>query len=502
MDVQAPEIAAAPVGIRRLRAPRGRWLVLVLVCAAQFMAVVDGTIVNVALPSIQRGLHFSNANLQWVLNIYTLLFGGFLLLGARAGDLIGRQRLFITGVALFTGASLLNGIAPTSGVLIGGRALQGLGASMVTPTALSIVTTSFAQEGRERTLALGIWSATAAAGGAVGLLLGGVLTDLLSWRWIFFINLPVGAAVVALSLRHIANTRAAQRPQSIDVAGALTATAGLLLLVYDIVKAQRYGWASAHTIGTGAAAIALLVAFVVVERRARAPLVRLGLLRNRVRTGSYVAFLFVIAGIIGMFYFSSLYMQEVLGYNPLRAGIAFLPLPSSVVIGSALAQRLIRRIGVRADALLGIALGVAGLALLRGVSAHGSYASHLLPALILSGIGIGNTFLPVTQMALTRLAPEDAGLGAGLLNISQNLGGALGLAILSTLAVSRTAHELAAHATRPDALVAGFQLAYTVAGAYALTGLLIVACVIHGRDVAHISLHEEGPAESLPPADH
>ena len=306
------------------RSDTNRWLVLVIVCVAQFMVVLDATIVNVALPSIQQALHFSPSSLQWIVNAYTLVFGGFLLLGGRAADLFGRQLLFVVGVVVFTAASLLNGLASTSNVLIGGRALQGLGAALVSPAALSIVTTTFA-EGRERTQALGVWSAIAAGGGAVGLVVGGFLTDVLSWRWVFFINLPIGIAAVLLALRYVPNSRAAKRPETVDVAGAVSVTAGLLVLVYDIVKAQEYGWTSARTLGLAALAALLLGAFVAIEQRSRAPLIRLSIFRTRSLTAANGAMLFVVAGLFAMFYFASLYVQDVLGYSPLKAGLAFLP---------------------------------------------------------------------------------------------------------------------------------------------------------------------------------
>src|SRR5579862_1808565 len=281
--------------------PVNRWFILVLVCIAQFMVVLDATIVNVALPSIQHGLSFSATSLQWIVNIYTLFFGGFLLLGGRASDLLGRQWLFLAGLAVFTGASLLNGVATSSGMLIGGRAAQGLGAALVSPAALAIVTTTFA-EGKERTRALGIWSAIAAGGGAVGLLLGGLLTDTLSWRWVFFINLPIGIVAFILAVRYIENTRSDERPETVDIAGATTVTSGLLVLVYDIVKAQQYGWTSARTLGLFALAAVLLAAFVAIESRSKAPLIRLGIFRRRSLTGANLSMLFVISGLFGMFY--------------------------------------------------------------------------------------------------------------------------------------------------------------------------------------------------------
>ncbi len=466
-----------------MRAPVNRWFVLVLVCVAQFMVVLDATIVNVALPSIQSGLHFSPTSLQWVVNAYGLFFGGFLLLGGRASDLFGRQRLFMSGVALFTLASLLNGLAGSSGMLVAGRAAQGLGAALVSPAALSIVTTTFA-EGRERTKALGIWSAIAAGGGAVGLMLGGLLTDTLSWRWVFFINLPIGIVAFALAARYIANTRAEERPETVDIAGATTVTAGLLILVYDIVKAQQYGWTSARTIGLFIAALALLATFVVVEVRSRAPLIRLGIFRVRSLLSANVAMLFVISGLFGMFYFASIYVQEILGYSPLKAGFCFVPVTVGIVIGAALAQPLIGAIGPRAVPVGGIALAAIGLILLSRIPTHGTYLVDLLPGLAIMSIGMGLTFVPVTLIATTNIAPADAGLASGLFNTSQQVGGSLGLAILSTLAASKTAgiHGVG-HAA---ALVDGFQLAFLVGAGLMLGGLVVIVALIRRHHVASI----------------
>ena len=464
-----------------------RWLVLVLVCVAQFMVVLDATIVNVALPSIQRGLHFSPVSLQWIVNAYTLVFGGFLLLGGRAADLLGRQRLFIAGIAVFTVASLMNGIAPSSSVLIGGRALQGLGAALVSPAALSIVMTTFA-EGRERTRALGIWSAIAAGGGAVGLVLGGLLTDTLSWRWVFFINLPIGIAAALLSLRYVPNTRAERRPETVDLGGAISVTAGLLVLVFGIVKAQEYGWTSARTLGTGALAVTLLTAFVVIELRSKEPLIRLGIFRIRSLTSANVSMLFVVSGLFAMFYFASLYVQEILGYSPLKAGVAFLPITAGIVIGAGVSQQLIRQIGVRSVPLIGLAMSSAGLFLLGRLPTHGSYASDLLPGLMLMSIGMGLTFVPVTLIATTNIEPSDAGLASGLFNTSQQVGGALGLAALSTLAASRTRHlHSVAHET---ALVRGYHAAFIVGGALMVVAAILIVLLIRRADVAQIHTDE------------
>src|SRR5438876_2209352 len=357
-----------------------RWLILVIVCLAQFMVILDATIVNVALPSIQRGLHFSNANLQWVINAYTLIFGGFLLLGGRAADLFGRRRLFMAGVVLFSLASLLNGLATSDNMLIVGRGLQGLGGALVSPAALSIITTTFA-EGRDRTRALGVWSAIAGGGAAVGLLLGGILTDLLSWRWNFFVNVPVGAATLALALRYVPESVAEKRHSAVDVAGAASVTGGLVTLVYAIVKAQEFGWTSARTLGLGAVAAALLATFVWIETRSKAPLVRLGIFRNRSLTGANSAMVLVVSGMFAMFFFATLYVQEVLGYSPLKAGLAFLPVTAGIIVGAALAQQGIRKLGPRVQTVVGISLAATGLFLLSGLPWNGSYSSDLLPGL-------------------------------------------------------------------------------------------------------------------------
>ncbi len=472
-----------------MRSETNRWLVLVLVCIAQFMVVLDATIVNVALPSIQRGLHFSPTSLQWIVNAYTLVFGGFLLLGGRASDLLGRQRLFVAGIVVFTCASFVNGIATSSGMLIAGRALQGFGGALVSPAALSIVMTTFA-EGRERTRALGVWSAIAAGGAAVGLVLGGLLTETLSWRWVFFINLPIGIAAALLSLRFVPNSRAEEQPETADVAGAVTVTGGLLVLVYAIVKAQAYGWGSGKTIGLFALAVALLVSFVLIERRSRAPLIRLGIFRMRSLTGSNAAMLFVASGLFAMFYFASLYLQGIIHYSPLRAGCAFLPFTVGIIVGAGAAQGLIKQLGIRVVVFIGVTMGTVGLALFTRLPTHGSYWRDVLPTLAIVSVGMGLTFVPLTLLATTNVDSEDAGLASGLFNTSQQVGGALGLAILSTLAASRTSHLLkgailpvASHAT---ALTRGYHVAFGVGALLLLTALLVLAATVHKRDVEAI----------------
>jgi len=481
-----------------MRAEPNRWLVLVIVCVAQFMVVLDATVVNVALPSIQHSLHFSFSDLQWIVNAYTLVFGGFLLLGGRASDLIGRQTLFIAGVIVFTVASAINGLADSSSVLIAGRALQGLGGALVSPAALSIVTTTF-DEGAERTKALGVWSAIAAGGGAVGLVVGGFLTETLSWRWVFFINLPIGVAAALLAFRYVPNSRASERPSTYDTAGAVTVTGGLLVLVYALVKAQSYGWGSAKTLGLFAVAVGLLALFVVIEQRSAAPLIRLGIFRMRSLSGANAAMLLVLAGLFAMFYFASLYQQEILGYKPLKAGLAFVPFALGIVVGAGLSQTLIRRIGVRAVTYVGIVLGALGLLYFARVPVHGTYVKDILPMIIVVSIGMGMTFVPCTLLATTNVDPSDAGLASGLLNTSQQVGGALGLAVLSTLASTRTSHVLGSGPTtvaeRTAAQVSGYHIAFLAGAAMLALAGVILAATVRKEDVVAI---DSGQAELAP----
>jgi EmrB/QacA subfamily drug resistance transporter len=371
------------------------WLVLVLACLGQFMVILDATIVNVALPSIQDDLGFSATELQWVINSYTLVFGGFLLLGGRAADLVGRRRLFVAGTILFSFASLLNGLSTSSEMLVAARGLQGLGGALISPAALSIITVTFA-EGRERTKALGVWGAIAAGGGAFGLLLGGILVDTLSWEWIFFVNVPVGVAAALLAWRFVPESRAENRPESFDLAGAVSVTAGLIVLVYAIVKAEDFGWGSARTLGLAALAFALLAAFVVIERRSVAPLVRLGIFRVRSLLGANLVLLVVAGGLFANFFFSSIYVQRILGYSPLEAGLAFLPVTAGIVIGSGLSQVLVKKIGVRETTIIGMLLAAAGLFMLTRAGVDGTYVGTLLPGLLPMSIGMGLTFVPVT----------------------------------------------------------------------------------------------------------
>jgi EmrB/QacA subfamily drug resistance transporter len=437
----------------------------------------------VALQSIQHGLHFSAANLQWVVNAYTLVFGGFLLLGGRASDLLGRKRLFIIGTVVFSAASLLNGLAQSSTMLVAGRGLQGLGGALLSPAALSIVTTTFT-DNSERTKALGVWSAIAAGGGAVGLLLGGVLTDLASWPWIFIVNVPVGVITLALTLRFVPESRDELPHRSFDLAGAVSVTAGLIVLVYAIVKAQAFGWGSARTIGLIVAALALLAVFVAVERRSKAPLVRLSIFRIRTLAVADSVLLLVASGLFGMFFFASLYVQEILGYSPLKAGLAFLPVTAGIVVGAGVAQQLIRRLGIRGVSVVGVVLATAGMVVLTQVPVHGSYAGDLLPGLIPLSIGMGLVFVPITLMGTGGVGPQDSGLASGLFNTAQQVGGSLGLAILSTLAASQTSNLLGSGtASAVAARVSGYHVAFAAAAGMLAAGALILMLLLRRRDL-------------------
>ena len=487
----------SPPGARRVSNPS---LVLTLVCLAQFMVVLDATIVNVALPTLQKDLDFSPSSLQWVINSYTLVFGGFLLLGGRASDLFGRKRLFLVGIVVFTAASVLDGLAPSSGFLIAARALQGFGAALVSPAALSIVTTTF-PEGRMRTRAMGIWAAIAVGGGAVGLLLGGILTEYASWRWIFFVNIPVGLIAFALSLRFVPESKALGR-RGFDLLGAFSVTAGLIVLVYAIVKVQAYGWISVETISLLALALLLLAAFVVIESRSAHPLVRLSIFRVRSLTAANTVMLAVGGGMFAIFYFATLYVQEILGLSPVQAGLGFLPLTAAIIVASGVAQQIIGpRLSVIPVALFGLAAASLGLILLSMVSADGSYVTDVLPGILVMGVGLGFIFVPLTLIGTTNVAPDDAGLASGLFNTSQQIGGALGLAILSTIAANRTADQLASlgrPATPHEqavALVHGFHVGFLAGAGLMALGFVLIALLVRQRHVAAIT-----GAEALPVA--
>jgi EmrB/QacA subfamily drug resistance transporter len=399
------------------------------------MVVLDTTIVNVALPSIQRALHFSSeANLQWVINAYILTFGGFLLLGGRVADRYGRRRVFVSGIVLFAAASLACGLANSSGLLIAARAVQGLGASFMAPAALSLLMVTF-NEGEERNRALGVWAAIAGAGGAIGLLAGGVLTTQASWRWVFFVNLPIAAFAALASVRLIGESRDANAG-AIDIPGAVTATAGLGALVFGLVRANAWGWGSSSTISVFAAAAVLLAAFVVLQLRGRHPLVPPRLFRNRTLVGADVGMLIAGAGIFGVFFFLTLYMQDVLHYSALKTGVAYLPISAALVISSGVGARLLGRVGARPILMTGFTLGGAAMLLFARLSPTTGYLD-VLPPLLLLGVGMGAAFVSVTASAVSGVPQEDAGIASALLNSSQQIGGSIGLAVLTAVATAR-----------------------------------------------------------------
>ena len=483
----------------RSRGSANPWVVLVLVCLAQFMVILDATIVNVALPSIQTDLGMSSAGLQWVVNAYALLFGGFLLLGGRAGDLIGRKRVFLLGVVVFTLASLVCGLAQSEAWLIVARGVQGLGAALISPAALSIVTTTF-KEGAERTKAMGVWAAIAVGGGAVGLLLGGVLTETLSWPWIFFVNGPVGVAAFVLSLGLVPESKDERPHRTFDLPGAVTVTAGLIALVWGIVRSGESGWGSAEVLGALATAVVLLLAFVVIEGRSREPLVRLSIFTVRTVRGANVAMFIVAAGLFAMFFFNTLYLQRVLGYSPLEAGLAFLPFTLGIIVGAGLSQQLLPRIGAREVPLVGLVLAAAGVLLFLRLNAEGaSYLVDLLPGIMLTSVGMGLTFVPVTLVATSGIPGGDAGLASGLFNTSQQIGGALGLALLSTIATSRTTGVIEKLGRRPtesdtaSALLEGFHLSWIGTSVLLLAGAALILALLRRRDVVAASHGETVP---------
>jgi EmrB/QacA subfamily drug resistance transporter len=475
-----------------------RWIALILLCVAQFVVVLDASIVNVALPSIQRDLHFSQEDLQWVVNAYVLIFGGFMLLGGRAADLLGRRRVFMFGLVLFAFASLAGGLAGSQGVLIAARSVQGLGAAILAPAALSIITVTFA-EGSERNKAFSVWGAVAGSGGAAGVLLGGILTQTLGWQWVLFVNFPIGLAAAAIAPMLLAESRHEGVERNFDLAGALTSTAGLVLLVYGVVKAVDNGWGSLSTIVLLAVAAVLLVAFVAIESRARRPLVPFRVLRIGSIAGANVTGVLMGASLFAMFFFISLYMQQILGFDALEAGLAYLPLAGSIVISAGVASQLVNRMGVRPVLVGGLALVVAGLVWFSQVSVGGSYAADILGPSLLAGWGLGFAFVPVTIASQGGIGESDAGLASGLINTAQQVGGALGLAVLATVANSTTNADMAAaHGARaalPSALTDGFGDAFLVGAFIALAGVVVAALTIKGKPQAQPEQAQERERE-------
>jgi EmrB/QacA subfamily drug resistance transporter len=471
---------------------RARWLALVIVCLGDLMIVLDVTIVGVALPSIREDLGFTESSLAWVANAYLLTFGGFLLLAGRLGDLFGQRRLFLLGITLFTAASLGCGLATTQGLLVGGRAIQGLGGAIVSAVALSLIVTLFT-EPAERAKAMGVFGFVAAGGGTIGVLLGGILTDALNWHWIFLVNVPIGIAVFALSLWVLPSGRGQTSKTRLDVSGAVTVTASLMLAVYAIVNGNEVGWTSARTLGLLAASAMLLGLFLLIEARVRSPLVPLGLFRLRNIAVSNVVGVLWAAAMFAWFFLSALYLQLVLGYSPLQVGLAFLPANLIMAVFSlGLSAKLVMRFGIRLPLATGLLLASVGLALFARAAVDGSFAVDVLPSMILLGIGAGMAFNPVLLAAMNDVSPSDAGLASGVVNTSFMMGGALGLAVLASLAASRTDTLLASGDDQLAALTGGYNLAFLVGAIFALSAAAL------GGALLRVAAPGAAPVERAP----
>jgi EmrB/QacA subfamily drug resistance transporter len=475
---------------------RGK-LTLALMCAVAFLDFVDASIVNVALPSIRRDLHFSVQDLQWVPSGYLLTYGGFMLLGGRAADLLGRQRILVAGISLIGVSSLIGGFAGSSGVLIGARLGQGLGAAMTLPAALSILTTSF-KEGDDRNKALGVWGAVGGLASAAGVLLGGLLTQGPGWRWVMFVNPVACVLVLGAVFRLISGERRRAQLRNFDLLGAILATGGMLLLVYTLVKAPDVGWGSARTIGELAGALALLVGFVINERRAKNPLAPLSIFRINGLAFSNATQLIAFAGFLAMFFYLTLYMQNVLGYSAIQTGAAYLPLCFAIGISAGIASQLLSRLGTRPVIVTGALIAAGGLYWLSRIPVHGSYLSDLLPGMLVLSLGFGPVFVGVTTAANAGVPADKAGLAAALLNASQQLGGALGLAIFAALATSRTHHLLAAHTPTADAFTSGFQRALLAGSVFILAAAFIALRATNTRGETPHPVADAVPEPALP----
>ncbi|HEY2651199.1 MAG TPA: DHA2 family efflux MFS transporter permease subunit [Solirubrobacteraceae bacterium] len=460
-----------------------RWWALAVLAMAQFVTILDAAIVNVALPSIQRDLHFSQGDLPWVITAYTILFGGTLLLGGRLGDLFGRRRLFVVGMLLFTAASLFNGLAWNDVSLIAGRGVQGFGAALLVPAALSMLVRIF-PEGRDRNRALSIWAAVSAGGGSFGLLLGGVLTQALSWRWIFFINLPIGAVVIALTPLFLPESRDELAARRFDFLGAASITGGLMLLVYALTRASQQSWTSTEPLVLFAGSVALIAAFVVIEARSDTPLLPLRIFRLRTLAGSNVSGLFSGIGYV-VFFLGSLYAQVVLGYSPIETGAAFLAVSLSIILGAGIAQSLVGRLGVRRLVPTGFVLAAAGLLLLARAPVNGHYLPDLFPAFVVFGLGVSLAFVGQQIGAQMGVAPADAGIASGLINTTQQVGGAIAVAVGTTIAAHATlsyaAHHPGAHQLHAEALTHGYQLAFYVFAAVSLLAAVLISVTLESK---------------------
>jgi EmrB/QacA subfamily drug resistance transporter len=460
---------------------RRKWLALAVIVAAQFMVVLDIAIVNVALPAIKADLHFAQENLQWVISAYAILFGGVLLLGGRLADVFGRRRVFMLGLAVFSVSSLLCGVSWSEGSLIAFRALQGLGGALFAPAGLSILMTTFA-EGPERNRALGIWGAASGSGGAAGVLLGGFLTSYLSWSWVFFINVPVGIAVITAAPLLLAESRG-QGHRHFDVAGAASVTAGVMLLVYAMTRATQEGWGSSATLSLLGASAALLAAFVAIELRSPAPLLPMRIFRNRMLSAANATAAVIGAIAFSEFFLLTLYMQQVLGYSAIETGVGFVTVTFTIIVFSNVAQLLVTRMGVRVVLATGLTLDAIALALFTRVPVGGHYFWDLFPALLISGVGLAMSFVPVTIAGLAGVRRADAGIASGLINTSRQVGGAVGLAAVTTIAASYASNGggaagLARVAAVDGALTHGFQVGFTVLAGLAVFGAVIAAALL------------------------
>ncbi|WP_434481923.1 MFS transporter [Streptomyces sp. NBC_01340] len=479
--------------------PGGRHLGLALfvIAAAQLMVVLDATITNIALPAIQTDLGMSDANLAWVVNSYALAFGGLLLLGGKAGDLFGRRKMFQVGIAVFTLASLLGGLAPNEGLLIGARILQGVGAALAAPSALALITTTF-PAGRSRNTAMGVYAAMGGVGATVGLLLGGALTDVLDWRWVFFVNIPIGLAVLAGTRTLV---EAERHPGRLDVPGAITGTGGLIAVVYGITRGGEHGWTDGLTLASFAAAAVLLVAFLFLQGRTADPMMPLRLFKDRTRSGSYATMLFIGAGMFATFYFLTLYMQLILGYSPIRTGFAYLPFSFGMATAAGISSKLVARLAPRLIAGPGLLVAAVGMFWFATLEPDSSYAAHLMPAMFVTALGLGMSFVPMTLGAVSGVSHQDTGVASALLNTAQQIGGALGLAVLSTISTSAADDKLpeaagslyrglatkdfALVAKAGDALTHGYTMAFVAAAAMFLAGLLVTAFAIDAGKQQH-----------------
>ena len=476
---------------------RSRWISLCVLCVGMLMIVLDATVVNVALPSIQRDLGFSQSGLAWVVNAYLIAFGGLLLLAGRLGDLVSRRGVFLVGLAVFTMASLLCGVAQSQGMLVAARFVQGVGGAMTSAVILGMIVTMF-PEPREQAKAIGIFAFVASAGGAVGLLVGGVLTQSISWHWIFFVNVPIGIATAVLARRLIAPDRGIGFGDGTDVPGAVLITGSLMLGVYTIVNpAAEYGWSSGRTLALGALSLVLLVAFIAREATARNPLVPLRIFRSRNVTGANLIQVLSVAGMFGMFFLGALYLQRILDYDALETGLAFLPV--TILMGTLSVRytdRLVMRFGARALVLGGLTLFMAGLVLFTRAPVDGGYVSHVLPVMVLLGIGAGLCFPALMTLAMSGVTPGDAGLASGLINTTAQVGGALGLAVLATLSASRSNELIGGGETTTAALTSGYHLAFGIGAALVVVAIAVAVIMLEPEHRAkRESEAEPGPWE-------